>query len=110
MDGWSKIWKNCKLYSIKPQTFGKVGGQNSMKIANVICERPLSVTNTFNSNVIGWIVCPRNQFAQSVNYNEVNPRLKDTQFINYVSAALWSLSWIYTDAVKITFLKGCDLM
>ena len=38
--GWSKIWKNCKLYSIKSQTIRWVGGQKSLKLANVICEHP----------------------------------------------------------------------
>ena len=37
---WSKIWKNCKLYSTKSQNFRQVGGGKSLKIANVICEWP----------------------------------------------------------------------
>ena len=39
--GWSKIWKNYKLNSIKTQTFRWVGGQKFLKNANAICEQPI---------------------------------------------------------------------
>ena len=40
--GWSIMLENCKLSTIKMQTFRWVGGQKSRKIANVICERSLT--------------------------------------------------------------------
>ena len=42
LGGWvgrrSKIWKRCKLYSMKSQTIRQVGDQKSVKIVKVICE------------------------------------------------------------------------